>query len=102
MELSNFRNSGYSPQPHLCDTIRHTAENCPLVLPGQLRVEGENSVTWRSKFGVLLEVGHQGKDLAPSRQEDQNSPRQIKGLNVGEQGADEVEGELSFPQGGHG
>ena len=100
MELSNLGNLGCSP--HLCDTIRHTAENCPLVLPGQLRVEGENSVTGRSKLGMLLKIGHQSEDLAPSGQEDQDSPRQIKGLNVGEQGADEVKGKLSFPQGGHG
>ena len=51
---------------------------------------------------MLLKIGHQGEDLAPSGQEDQDSPRQVKGLNIGEQGADEVKGKLSFPQGSHG
>ena len=88
-------------QYHLCHAIRHPAKDCPLIFSGQLGVERKYPVASRPILGMLLQEGHEGKDLAPAREKDQHRSWHVQGLDVAEQGADELEGKLALSQGGH-
>ena len=85
----------------LGDALGGVVEGGALVLPRQLGVEGDDAVCRRAEDGMALQMLQTGKDLGPAGEEDEDGAGNVEGVDVLEQGVQQVEGDLPLTHVGH-